>query len=164
MKQLRVLLDTNIFEEFLLEQNQAMLTELSKRERFIVYGCKIIRDELRQIPKNLHRGRKKLRIALLNIYDVLVKEHSLKETDLANFLALQYAKEFTGAISTPKIWSDFLIVAIASVHQLDIVCSNDEKTMTSKQAIKAYLKVNSANNLRTPAFYTFIKLKKRLEK
>lgn len=47
---------------------------------------------------------------------------------------------------------NFLIVACASINELDIVVSEDNKTMLSEYAIRTYDTVNSLRSHRTPKF------------
>ena len=58
------------------------------------------------------------------------------------------------------IMNDFVIVAVASLKSLDIVCTEDNKTMASTFAKKAYKIVNQSNGLEIPAFIGFIEFKK----
>ncbi|MFH1276684.1 MAG: hypothetical protein ABIH82_06250 [Candidatus Woesearchaeota archaeon] len=48
-----------------------------------------------------------------------------------------------------------MIVACASFRGLDLVYSNDNKTMFNKSAIKAYDHINMKENLRTPKFLKY---------
>jgi hypothetical protein len=50
---------------------------------------------------------------------------------------------------------DFMIVACASFHGLDIVYSADNRTMMGKHALKAYYHINLKESLRTPGFLKY---------
>ena len=91
---------------------------------------------------------------MLRIYDELTEDHDYQLEDVVENLAEQYWEEYQGGISKRKLMNDFLIVAISSVHNLDVVLSQDNNSMKSGHAIRAYLKVNNVNGFRTPSFYS----------
>ena len=159
MDKKRVLLDTNVYDVLIEEGARALVEKIIKEKPVVIYGTKLIRDELRNTPKGIKVGNKSLRMLLLNMYDLLVGKHSIEETDLTHFLALEYLKEYKGGSSKTKMLNDCVIVASATLKELDIICSNDKKTMLSKQARKAYEKVNKANDLKTPKFIVYEKFK-----
>lgn len=45
-----------------------------------------------------------------------------------------------------------MIVAVSTIHRLDIVISQDESSMKSNNALKAYYFVNKKNSFDTPKF------------
>lgn len=62
-----------------------------------------------------------------------------------------------------KTKEDFLIVAIPTMHGLDIVYSEDKRTMISENALKSYRIVNVLHNLKTPAFKSYGEFKHDLK-
>lgn len=162
----RLLADTNIYGLLARDLNRTELVEkVIDRKTILVYGNKIIRDELRDIPKKVKIEGKSLRIDILNLYDQIVKRHSLKIDDSIIEMAHSYYKayrEFGGSKSRDNIIADFKIVACASFHLMGIVVSSDEKSMLTENAIRAYKLVNSIVKKRTPEFIDFIKFKKLL--
>ncbi len=156
-EQFRAMLDTNVYE-FLYLQHLDSLNKLIDEGRIVVYGCKIVRDELRDISPKLKHKNKSFRNLLLNIYDELTEKHSYPIEDVVENLAEQYWKEYDGGIPKRKLMNDFRIVAISSIHNLDLVVSEDDNSMKSAPAIRAYLKANNANGFRTPAFYSIKEL------
>ncbi len=48
--------------------------------------------------------------------------------------------------------NDFMVVACASLHELDLAVSDDNRTMLSEFAIKSYKIENSLRRYRTPNF------------
>jgi len=48
-----------------------------------------------------------------------------------------------------------MIVACASLNKLDIVYSADNKTLLSKQALKAYKHIHIKESLKLPTFFTY---------
>jgi len=48
-----------------------------------------------------------------------------------------------------------MIVACASFNGLDIIYSEDNKTMYNKKSLKAYAHINLKGNLRTPSFLRY---------
>lgn len=150
-QKLRVLFDTNIYGLIVEKGLKELVDRIVEEKPAIIYGSRLIRNELRETPKELSVGGRNLRITMLTIYDLLVEKHEIPLTDLTKYLGLDYAKEL-GKSALTKNMNDFLIVASASLKQLDIVCSEDNKTMLSKQAQKIYSKVNKANDLPVPKF------------
>jgi len=148
---LRAMLDTNTYE-VLYRKDLSQLLELVESNCLIVYGCKIIRDELREIPKTLTVEGKSYCQILLAIYDKITKNHSYPLESLSETLAEEYWKAYKGGVAKRKIFPDFLIVAIATIHRLDIIVSEDERTMKSRLAILAYKQVNGQKELQTPKF------------
>ncbi len=51
--------------------------------------------------------------------------------------------------------SDFLIVACASVKEIPVVVSEDNHTLASELAIKAYILVNQHRNVPKPQFIRY---------
>ncbi len=109
-------------------------------------------------PAIIFKHGKSLRNILLGIYGELTQNHDYKLDGIAEDTAEQYWKEYEGGISKRKLIDDFKIVAISSMHNLDIIVSEDDKSMKSGHAIRAYLKVNNLNGFRTPAFYSLKRL------
>ena len=69
----RLLLDTNIYGELIFDSDFIKLkTAISKK--YVVHGFKVVRDELRDLPKEIKVEGKNLRIGLLHIYDELTKK------------------------------------------------------------------------------------------
>jgi len=156
---LRAMLDTNTYE-ILYRKNLPQILNLIESNYLIVYGCKTIRDELREIPKNLSVEGRSYRQILLAIYDKITKNHSYPVESLAETLAEEYWKAYKGGVAKRKIMPDFLIVAIATIHRLDIIVSEDEKTMKSGPALRAYKQVNTQKELQTPRFIKIEELTK----
>ena len=48
-----------------------------------------------------------------------------------------------------------MVVACATINNLDIVYSQDKKTLLNKHALKAYKHINIKENLRTPNFLKY---------
>jgi|SRR3989344_2275007 len=156
---LRVMFDTNIFG-LLVADERFLIPKIAKAVNVIVYGCKVVRDELRDTPRSQKIANKNLRIELLNTYDLLVGVHDLQGGDLAQFLAEEYLKEYQGGVPRRKIFADFQIVAIASLKRLPVVCTEDNRTMASKEAIRVFGKVNSRNNLEEVRFIGLTEFKR----
>jgi len=72
-------------------------------------------------------------------------------------------REFGGIKNWQKsnINVDFTIVACAMFYKLDILISDDVKTMLSKTALKAYKHISVKETFRMPAFYHYSDLKAR---
>ncbi len=159
---LRVLLDTNIYGFFFEGDDPQFLPVALKTGKVVFYGFEVVRKELRATPKKFKHGNRSYRSLLLSVYDELVKGHSYRLSPVVEALAQEYSKEYAGGISKKELWKDFLIVACASIHGLDLIVSEDNHSMVSAPAISAYKKVNARNDLREPVFYSMEKFKKLL--
>ncbi len=138
----RIILDTNIYEFMLKEMDAETLHTIAIQKEIIIYGNEIIRKELRNTPKEkiglLGTKLIKLRTALLGVYG--------------------------GNISKDKIINDLLIVSFASIKKLDIVISEDVRSMLSDAAKHAYAIVNEIENLRVPSFIRFDEFSKEIRR
>ncbi len=60
---------------------------------------------------------------------------------------------------------DFLIVACASIKQIDIIYSGDREAMSQhklgKRCIRAYRTINNNHKLKLPIFWKYSDLKRR---
>ncbi len=161
----RVILDTNIYGKLIEEDARTRERIKSRISRsFVVYGTPTIRRELRETPRQIRVENKKLRIALLELYDLLVK-HQLDVIKKCRDLAIEYFGEYRKADGL-KNWqgmeNDFLIVACATVYNLDVIVSEDEASMLSRPALRAYRAVNTRSKFGMPEFLKFGELKKSL--
>jgi len=159
----RLLLDTNIYGEMIFDSNFLKLEE-GLKNRFVVHGFRIIREELRDLPKSSRIQGRNLRIGLLHIYDeVTKKEYPL--TEEIKKLSEDYYKIYhqLGSIHPyDKMCNDFLIVACATLNQIDLVVSEDNKTLLVENALRAYELVNKQLNKRTPDFIGYLELRRLL--
>ena len=160
----RVLLDTNVYGELAIDPALEKLRErIINGGNFVFYGADLIRKELRETPKAEKFGNRNLRIILLSMYDDVTKEHTLKITseivELADNFYKAY-KELGGLKSKQDIISDFLIVSAAMVNGLDVIVSNDEKTMLTENAIKAYRLIADVKKKRLPDLIVYDKFRR----
>ncbi|HLC79204.1 MAG TPA: hypothetical protein VJG83_02120 [archaeon] len=151
------MLDTSVYE-FLVLDRLDDLTKKIEEGKIIVYGCSIVRKELRETSKSAKLKGKSFRNALLSAYDSATDKHSYPAESIVDFIAEEYWKEYEGGISKRKFMNDFRIVALASIHNLDIIVSEDNHSMKSGMAIETYRKVNQRNGFRTPVFYSINQL------
>ncbi len=159
----RLLLDTNIYGELIFDKDFLKLED-GLKNKFVVHGFRVIRDELRDTPKSSQVQGQKLRLGLLHVYDeVIKKEYSL--TEEMKKLSEDYYKIYhqLGSIHPyDKMCNDFLIVACATLNQIDLVVSEDNKTLLVENSLKAYETVNRRINKRTPTFLGYLKLRRLL--
>jgi len=162
----RVILDTNIYGLIIVDESIDKLKEdLDKKNIFIVYGFPLIRKELRDTPKSIKLESANLRNRLLSIYDEITKNHTLKLTSNIGKLSDSYFdiyKKIGGHASKNEMIKDLTIVACASLNLLDIVVSNDNKTMLSEKAVDSYNIVNQIKNIKTPRFISYEQFKKEI--
>lgn len=162
---LRVIFDTNIYGNLAEEPDREEIERRIKEEKdFIVYNFPLIRQEIRNIPK-VTKASRKTRILLLNMYDRITGGHYLKNSLQMISLAKKYFDHYRNLGGTygwdTNIQVDFMIVACASFNGLDIVYSDDQKTMLGKTALKAYHHININESLRTPSFLKYIDILKK---
>ena len=151
-----ILFDTNIYG-FIFEEPREIslkLTEAIKRDRtFIIHNFKVIRDELRKVPK------------ILPLYDSLVCKNPISITDNIHKIATEYYRKYREFGGMKKknnnFFNDLKIVACASIKGFDIIYSNDNKSMKNNIELKSYHEVNIKYNYRTPSFYNYNDLRKK---
>ena len=162
---LRVLFDTNIYGDLLNESDAGEIEDrIAKEKEFIVYDYRPIRKEIRDIPTTTPLS-KRTRGLLLSMYDRITGNHHLKDSEIILKLAQEYYEQYRklGGIHGwhTSIRIDFMIVACASIQGLDIVYSNDNKTLLSSYALAAYDHINMKSNWRTPKFLKYVNLLKK---
>jgi len=165
----RTLLDTSAYGELVIEPEIVkIIRKLDESHELIFYGNKLIRNELRDTPKEKIIEDGKLRLLMLELYDSLVSKPSreLKITDLIEIIANEYFlayKKARGGFSYNVIINDFRIIACASLHNLDIVVSHDKKSMLSDKSVQGYKKVNEKFQISTPDFKTYEDFRNKLK-
>lgn len=166
----RVILDTNIYGFILDIDEPDMIEESIAKSDIMIYGMRVIRKELRDAPKKstiYDRSRKavrNLRNSLLALYDTVTKKE-YDTSEKMNALAEEYYTAYMEAGGKEK-WedmeNDFIIIACASIYNLDIVVSEDNETMLSDDALKAYRIVNAPRKYRVPEFISYSKFRRLL--
>ncbi len=164
----KLLLDTNIYGELVVDPHISKFRDLLITSKgIVVFGSKIVRQELRATPKKIKIEGSNLRIDLLSLYDFLVKERTVDLNKEIESLAQSYYatyRELGGSWGYKEMQNDLLIVATASIKQMDIVVSNDEATMQSEQALRTYTLVNSIKQIKNPLFINYEEFKKLLKR
>ncbi|MDO8537772.1 MAG: hypothetical protein Q7S21_02705 [archaeon] len=161
-KALRVLFDTNVYGTIVEKNKSSFLERIDLTSNIVVYGFNLIRRELRNTPKTLMHGKRNFRGIVLYQYDTIIKNHELELNKIIEGIAQEYLNNYVGGISKQELKNDFLIVACASLHHLDIIVTEDNHSMLSKKALETYQKVNNDNNLRTPKFHSLEEIEKLL--
>lgn len=80
----RVMIDSSVYELLVLEET--LIPKIVSSRNLVVYGCRVVRKELRETPPHKKVGSKKLKILMLNTYSLLVKKHDVPISDLAGSL------------------------------------------------------------------------------
>jgi len=159
---LRVIFDTNIYSFLVKDKNVELLTtKILTDKDFLVYGYKPIRDELREVPKHLKLGKLNQRNLVLGLYDGLVKSKNLKDNSEIEKLAKKYffhCLSLGSKISWTNVEVDFKMVSCASLNNLDIVVSEDNKMLKNKKALESFRTINDKESLRTPDFWDYHRL------
>lgn len=165
----RMLLDTNVYAELIMDEEvQRELLQLVP-VRILIYGSEVNRTELRDVPKEIQLQDKSKRMMLLQMYDLLTQKEkrTYRTTPFIELLSLKYFEEYVrqkGKKGYEELRKDFIIVATATIHGLDIIVSQDKKTMLSSEAQKAYETVNQQNQLRTPQMLDYPEFKKLIKR
>jgi predicted nucleic acid-binding protein len=165
---LRLLLDTNIFGLIVDDEERAEILEgLKSSKEILVYAPEIVRKELRATSGKTPED-KRFRIRLLNAFDIIVQDDRiLRTTAKIQELAEKYFFVYDalgGKSSRKDIINDFIIVATASVNNLDILSSEDRKTMLESRAIKAYTLVNRVKCIKLPRIISYLEFKKLIRR
>ncbi len=161
---LRVVFDTNVYGLLILEDIEAIKARILGDKEFIVYGAKIIRDELRDTPKDVKLRNASVRNLMLELYDKITQGRRLESSNEVEKLALGFYIEYRkigGIRPWHAISEDFRIVANACIHGMDIIVSEDFRTMTSTKAVEAYKRIALECNLRIPNFLEYKYIKNR---
>jgi len=163
---LRVIFDTNIYGRLLKEDDfEHMTTKIAEHPDFIVYGYRQIRQELRRTPKTSRLGGLSRRNLLLSVYDKVCKGKVLDNAHILRVAERIHKKyRLNGGIQSfdsSNIDVDFMIVACAMLCRLDIVVSNDVRTLLSDPARKAYVTIANEDGLKVPVFWRYEELRKR---
>lgn len=164
----RVIFDTSVYGK-LVEDDiiRGNFEKKFERGEYVVYGNSVIRKELRDTPKSIIFNDKKLRLLLLVLYDSFVKKknHDLNMNPLIEKLSKDYFLQYKrqkGSSSKEEMKNDFIIIATATIYQLDVIVSNDEKTMLSQICLAVYKTVNHRYGLKNPVFKLYSTFKKEL--
>jgi len=163
----RVILDTSVYGELIKETEVAEALVRVVPTQYVIYGTGIIRDELRDIAKDAKFGGKSKRNLLLRAYDTLVRKdhHNLDTTTLIEIIASEFYKQYRsngGSKSLKEMINDLIITACAAFYNLDIVVSNDKRSMMSSEAVKAYNTVCKNFSLHAPEFILYRKFKEMI--
>ena len=161
----RVMLDSNIYGEILIDKDVDLIKKRIAKPGLIFYGNELVKKELKSSPKKSGSYAKNLRMDLLRLFDEIVKERVLVVTEEMEKLAEKYYlvyKEVGGSFSKDRMMNDFVIVACATLRTLDLVVSEDNRTMLSCHAIKAYEIVNKLHSKRTPKFLRYKQFKEKI--
>lgn len=154
----KVMLDTSAFGEIINDAEiEICLKKAIEKQEIVFYGCKIVRKELRDTPKKKLLGNRHLRTLILSLYDRLIgkEERSFEITPIIETIAEEYFKSYKanrGGFSKEEIFNDFLIIACASLHNIEIVVSSDIKSMIGEKAVSAYKSVNHRFQITNPSF------------
>ncbi len=158
----RFLLDTNIFGLIAVDKKRLeIINNILESESLIIYSNDLVRKELRKAPTRI--DGKNVMADLLGIFSTIVGKHNYTITDKMKKLARDYYstyREVGGIKSKKKLMNDFLIVACASLHDLDIVASEDEKSMRNEIAMKSYKIVNKNLDKNIPDFIGYKEFKR----
>ncbi len=165
----RVIFDTNVYGKLILEKDFTLITKsIVEDKQFVVYGFGLIRKELRETPKCSLTGRHHTRSLLLTTYDTITEDRCLAESDAIMHLSRKlysYYRKSGGIKSWKKtnISVDLMIVACAILNGLDILVSDDLRTLLSKPALNAYAKACKEQNMSCPILWKYSDLKKKYD-
>lgn len=161
----RLLLDTNIYGLIIVDpKREEIHTTIHSNKELYLYGFEVVRKELRSTKRAAVNMN--LRMDLLRLYDDLVTKSYELNLEMEKLAEQYYGLywDLGGTFPKSEMMNDFLIIACASLKNLDVVVSHDTKTMFHELAIKAYTSVNKINNLKLPEFIGYEKFKNGIKK
>ena len=163
----RVIFDTSIYP-LLVDDKKLSQKELEEfqlkiksDESFKVFGINIIRRELKN---TFHYDPHLLRI-LLKVYELIREKEYDADKKITNFAEKYYENYKRLGERKPyrELKMDLIIVACATIKNVDIVVSTDRETMSMDEAGKgfreAYHNVNVIEGYRDPNFWQYKDLK-----
>ncbi len=172
----KIILDTNVYGEILVEENREELVKKIKEDKSsVIYGVDIIEEELSETPSEIKYKGKELKKLLIDLFETISKE-IINITPLAKYLAEDYFRRYKKLSKTKKyninkekyseknLKIDFEILAIASLNSIDIVVSSDIRTMLSQISKDICKYINNQNKLRTPRLLDYKSFKENLAK
>jgi len=185
--QKRIIFDTSVYGRLIEDLELANKIGEKIPNEYVIYGNKTIRNELRDTPNDLRLWDKSIRILLLKIYDSFVRKehHDLGCNKLVGTLSEDYFEAYkkeSGSLSNQEMKNDLIIIATATIYQLDIVVSDDERSMFSNmsemqgisehdqkssifdEAIRAYEKVNKEYGMKNPVFKKYTAFKEEVSR
>jgi predicted nucleic acid-binding protein len=161
---MRFISDTCIFGVISIDKDVDQIIEkIRSSSKYVICDFKIIRDEIRAKKQN----HSKSNTTLTSLYDRLARGKKYTETSAIICLADEYYKAYKGNrgnVGKHKILHDFKIVACASIGGMNVLVSEDSRTMLSDKARKAYEIVNNKNKRKTPEFWNYKKFKEYIFK
>ena len=103
---------------------------------------------------------------MLSLYDTLARKTYTIDRNTQNLAEKYFVayRSLGGSIGKEKIMNDFLIVASTALKNMDIVVSEDNKTMLNDFSIKSYNIVNKLEKRRMPGFIGFDDFKKEIRR
>lgn len=160
---MHLILDTNIYGLLAVDKDLHTLHAILESKPFRIYGLDIIRRELKSAPRVIVKNVN-IHASLLRAYsEHLSKEYSFEErfAELARAYYVSYC-ENGGSLPQETLFNDFLIVACASVKNIDIVVSEDKATMLGELQRRSYQQVNALQHIRMPRFIGYKEFKSSL--
>jgi len=161
----KILLDTNVYGRIVLDEERELVhNKIHSSSDILIFGFVIVRKELRATERMIVNIN--LKADLLRVYDDLVKKTYSLESKMEK-LAEEYYEaysKFGGTTPKSKLINDLLIVACASVKDLNVVVSDDARTMFGELAVKAYQFVNKLKKYPLPGFLSYGEFKDVLKK
>jgi len=155
-----ILLDTNIYGLALEKKDVAhalafLAEEKQKSEkRYFVLGSEIINDEINANP------HKETKTRLNELYQVVISGE-IRLTDKIKELALEYLNECKN--NSVKITiEDCQIVASSCFANVDLIVTDNRKTMMNPKAIDIFTSISRNKKLRTVKFVGYETLKRFL--
>lgn len=157
---INILLDTNIYGLALEKKDVAhiivFLTEEKQksRKKYFVLGSEIINDEINANPHKETRAR------LNELYQVVISGE-IRLTEKIKGLALEYFNECRNK-SVKITLEDCQIVASSCFANVNLIVTDNRKTMMNPKAIDIFTSINKKKGLRTPKFVGYENLKRFL--
>ncbi|MBI2105639.1 hypothetical protein HYT56_02255 [Candidatus Woesearchaeota archaeon] len=159
----RVIFDTSIFGLLIKEKNiENIQIEIKEDTAFKVLGINAIRREI----KNVEWSPTEIKSSILKLYEFLIEKEYAIDKKIEEFAEkyYNYYKESGGKKLYKELRTDLLIVATATVKNVDILVSIDRETMSMSSKYgeifrKTYHHINVGEGFRDPNFWQYKDLK-----
>lgn len=161
---LKAIFDTSIYGRLLEKKDFAIIKNLLEDKEFIIYGFEPIKKQIENTPSKLMLEKLEKKKILIELYNKLTQDRYLRNSIIIRSLAKKYHDYYLklgGSVMFKNVEVDFTIIACASMYGLDVVVSDDKKTMLKKKALKSYKHINKKENLRSPDFWFYNDLKEK---
>lgn len=158
---MKILVDTSVWIE--CRENEELKTCIMvASKKFEMCSSEIVEDEIRK-AYNFSRRKRLQHAEEWKLFLESIKRAVVKKRESVIILSEEYYNEGRKmGLKADEMISDLLIVASASLNNVDFIFTLNRKTMSSSLAQAVYKIVNEKKRLKTPQFITDIATFRRI--